>query len=244
MRDVVRTCFVCEKVFSPRSNRQQCCSFECGRIRIRDLPEQREKARLRANEWYKQNRRAVWAKNRKPPVFADCQRCGKNFRKHTRALFCSKDCQYQTWKEKNPDWARKVYPRYKARSNASSLAWHQKTRLSAPWDILITSAKVRAKKKGLPFNLTREWGKKHWTGFCALTGLAFAINPGKGRTLFSPSIDQIVASQGYTQDNCRFILWSVNSLKGAGTDQDVKIIAEAIMRNTRLNPATFLALPG
>lgn len=35
-------------------------------------------------------------------------------------------------------------------------------------------------------------------------------NPGTGRNPNAPSVDRIDSSRGYTVDNCRLILWSLN----------------------------------
>ncbi|MDE2097098.1 MAG: hypothetical protein KGL39_07620 [Patescibacteria group bacterium] len=109
--------------------------------------------------------------------------------------------------------------------------WRQteRTNLKArrPWHQSLLNARNRAAKKGYEFDLTREWAAATWTGFCAVSGLPFVF--GKQRRFpFSPSIDRIDSSRGYTQDNCRFVLFAVNSLKGNGTDEEMVKIAHAI----------------
>lgn len=42
-------------------------------------------------------------------------------------------------------------------------------------------------------------------------------------------MDRIDSSKGYTQDNCRFILFAVNSFKGVGTDALMLEIAQALL---------------
>lgn len=244
MRDVVRICFVCERTFSPRSNRQQCCSFECGRIRIRDLPEQREKSRLRANEWYRKNRNAVYAaRKRKPPIFLPCKHCGTTFQKKTGGLFCSKSCVAKYRRKTKPEWYKAAYLRHKNYSNRVSRERYYKTKASAPWEIMITMAKVRAKKEGLAFDLTNTWGAQRWTGHCEMTGLPFKIAK-KIRRPFSPSIDKIEAKNGYVQSNCRFVLWAINTMKGVGTDEEIFSIAKALISKTPVPSQAMLSLPG
>lgn len=94
---------------------------------------------------------------------------------------------------------------------------------------IVRATKNRAKRKGLPFDLTYKWTAAHYTGFCELTGLPFDLTPGK-RSLYSPSLDRIDNSKGYTQDNCRFILWGLNAFKSDSTDEDIKKIARALLK--------------
>lgn len=98
-----------------------------------------------------------------------------------------------------------------------------------PFRSLLAAAAIRANKRGLPFELTWEWARSVWTGNCSITNIPFVVGDGAGPAPFSPTIDRIDASKGYTPDNSRFILMGVNALKGRGTDADMYVIAEAIV---------------
>ena len=95
-----------------------------------------------------------------------------------------------------------------------------------PWAIART-ARGRAKKLGVEHNLTREWVEKTWTGRCAITNIPFVLRS-SSITAFSPSIDRKDNAKGYTQGNCRWVLFGVNAMKNVGTDADLKFIASAI----------------
>lgn len=225
----MRDCAECGSEFEPRIRRQRCCSSTCGDVFRRK--NNREDARQRTKEWRIKNPNYVRKYQKKiklPPRFAPCKHCGNEFQVKTKGEFCTRSCQGKHRRKTNPEWYRAAYQKDKPRSNADSLRRYYKTRVEAPWNILITAAKVRAKKKGIPFSLTSAWACSRWTGRCEITKLNFAIT-NSGRNPFSPSIDQIRPSKGYTQDNCRFILWSINAMKGAGTDEDVLRIAQAIV---------------
>lgn len=48
---------------------------------------------------------------------------------------------------------------------------------------------------------------------------------------FSPSVDKIKPELGYIENNCRWILLGLNSMKSTGTDTDMLYIAQALIHN-------------
>jgi hypothetical protein len=102
---------------------------------------------------------------------------------------------------------------------------------------LIGSARASAKKRGVPFDLTKDWLAARWTGYCELTGLPFATVSGparRGGRREGPSIDRVRAEEGYVQSNCRVILQAVNQFRGDGTDEEMLRIARALVRGRKL----------
>lgn len=75
----------------------------------------------------------------------------------------------------------------------------------------LIGARNRAKQKGMEFDLTKEWVKARSTN-CELSGLPFRpeYDGVHSRNPFAPSVDRIDSSRGYTQDNCRVILYCLN----------------------------------
>lgn len=128
------------------------------------------------------------------------------------------------WREQNPEQAHK--------NNRASYAAQ---RASFPWKESLRGCERRARAKGLEFTLSPEWAKATWTGLCTCSGLEFATErkEKKGPGMFSPSIDRIDPSKGYTPDNCRFVLSAVNSLKHAGSDSDMVKVAMALVENMK-----------
>lgn len=238
-------CEECGKGFVPRERRSRCCSPECRRIFYRKT--HREDAVRRTREWFAKNhekRRAWLDKQKKPPVYIGCKQCGKEIRKLGSRIFCTKTCQYKHRKQTNPQWYVDAYQRYKPRANAASMKRYHTARQKSPWQILVEVAKVRARQKNIPFDLTLDWAKERWTGRCELTDIPFVLGV-KIRGPFSPSIDQIKPNCGYTKDNSRFIIWAINSMKGVGSDKDVFDIAQAIVDRLGSNNASaVLSLPG
>lgn len=119
------------------------------------------------------------------------------------------------WIAENPERHLSVRQRYDAR-------W--------PFMRLLGKSRMRAKAAGLEHNLTKEWARARWTGKCELTGAEFKLTKGN-QNAFSPSIDRIDSSKGYTQDNCRIVLWAVNRFKGDESDEIMRQIARLIVGN-------------
>lgn len=136
-----------------------------------------------------------------------------------------KDCEKcARWNERNP-----------GKSNAAL----RQRRAETPWYAQVLAAGDRARngKIKLEYNLTAEWAEQTYTGYCSLTGLPFQVAyhapAGKsGGRPYSPSIDRINPLRGYVQDNCRWVLFAVNSFKGTMTDAEMLTIARALICQT------------
>jgi hypothetical protein len=153
-----------------------------------------------------------------------CAECDNEFepRNGNQKKFCSRKCSLK------PNARRLQEAGY-------PMAHYRLLRAQRAWLLPVWWAKARAKKANLPFSLTEEWAINRWTGHCEMTGLKFEIaQKGHKRSIWSPSIDRIAPTKGYTQDNCRFVLFGINSFKHAGTDEDIYRIAEALMANKPL----------
>jgi hypothetical protein len=213
-------CPECGKLFEKTHWRKRFCSFPCqNRTKARNWraanPEQakvldkrtREKCRdrrlPRMRAWHHANKNAQNAKRR---VW---------HHGHKEQANANRSALYYADHEQNKE-------KQKVRNYDS--------RIDTPWRKLLHSARQRACKKKVPFFLTDAWGEKSWTGRCAITNLPFEIGlRTSGPKMFSPSIDRIVPSLGYVPENCRFVLWAVNAFKSVGTDQDMILIARAIL---------------
>ena len=96
------------------------------------------------------------------------------------------------------------------------------------------TAKNRAAAKGWAFDLTPEWLQpKLEQGLCEATGIPLELSGGehKGYGHFrpwTPSLDRIDPTKGYTTDNVQVVCWIYNQAKGVGTHNDVVRLAEYI----------------
>lgn len=213
------TCQICQKPFLMVRHDQKFCSGDC---------------RYEAKQFYK---RLKWV-DRPDRDERNKQRMDRYYAKRGDVL-----AKQRLWREQNPEAARAkdkaTYERNKEQHIARTTEYkrlhpglqhtvYKNARTKRPWQLSLANAKNRSQKKGFAFDLTREWCERNWTGRCAITGLNFVFGT-QTHYPFSPSIDRVNSGLGYIQSNCRFVLFSVNSMRGNGTDEDMYKIAEAMI---------------
>ena len=99
--------------------------------------------------------------------------------------------------------------------------WRHKNRGSA----LVSSARVRAREKGLPFDLdATEIQRRIDIGRCELTGISFDLEGDWN----SPSLDRINPSLGYVMENVRIVLLALNLMMNKWGPEKVLQIADAL----------------
>jgi len=151
--------------------------------------------------------------------------------------------RYHALKEK-PGVSEKLNARQRSYYNASKddpeymkrlSEKYRRTAMRRMWDGIVRGAIKRAVAKNLPYDEDLlEWAPTVWTGRCALSGIEFRRNVGMGPGPFSPSIDRIQPELGYTKGNCRFILHAINAMKGSGSDEEMLLIARALVSRAAL----------
>lgn len=98
--------------------------------------------------------------------------------------------------------------------------------------------KRRATSFQIEFNLTVEWLEERLIkGVCEVSGVPFELDTyGKGHDKFySPSVDRIDNSKGYTIDNCRMVLFAFNAGKHTGSDSDFIKLIQGLIANGYCN---------
>lgn len=100
-------------------------------------------------------------------------------------------------------------------------------------EMMIWNARTRAKKLGLACDLTEAWVRaKIEADRCELTNATFDLRPTSKfkHNPFSPSIDRIDCSRGYTMDNCRVVLTAMNLALNAFGELIFEYIAQAYLK--------------
>ena len=92
-------------------------------------------------------------------------------------------------------------------------------------------ARTRAKKNGIPFDLTKEDIQKLWddcSGTCEILKIKMepTIQTGKWDRWNCPSLDKIDPSKGYKKGNVRIISHKANTLKGDATLEQVQSLLD------------------
>lgn len=79
-------------------------------------------------------------------------------------------------------------------------------------------------------SLTKEWiANKIAGGFCEASGLPFDLDSGRPARPFTPSLDRIDPTKGYTPENTQVVCWIYNRAKGVHDHQAVLILAKALV---------------
>lgn len=104
---------------------------------------------------------------------------------------------------------------------------------------LFNSARSRAKKFNMDFNLTHEDIETPLTdGFCEASGIAFDLRPPQGTRLnpVSPSIDRKNNNNGYTKGNVQVVCNMYNCGKGEAAELDFIAMCVAVAERNADRP--------
>lgn len=85
----------------------------------------------------------------------------------------------------------------------------------------VGGARTRARKSGVPFNITNEYIHAIYTGVCPVLGAQLVV--GTGRThKFSPSIDKFVPELGYVEGNVAIVSHRANAIKSDASAEEIE----------------------
>lgn len=125
----------------------------------------------------------------------------------------------------------KVQKLYKSKIYRDSKIEYQKSRRKDPRILLLSSAKSRAKKGGLAFNLTIE--DIIVPEFCPILNVKLERKPyGKGGSFLpaSPSLDKINPLLGYIKGNVMVISMKANAMKYNATKEELITFSKNILK--------------
>lgn len=121
--------------------------------------------------------------------------------------------------------------RYNKKWNASTkgyeakLRWKEKDPINAWACSAVGGAKARAEKKGLPFDLDKEYVRSICTLQCPVFGTPFVWH-GKALRPDSPSLDRIEPNKGYVRGNVVVISVKANAIKSDATVEEIQTVAD------------------
>ena len=126
-----------------------------------------------------------------------------------------------------------------ALTSLTKLDYKQRYKLRDPkktWTAYaIRDAKNRAKKKGLPFNISLEYLRTIVPDVCPIFGTAFKWM-GNGKIVpESPSLDRIVPSLGYIEGNVAIISSRANNIKSYATWQEILMVSNWVKAQVEQN---------
>lgn len=118
----------------------------------------------------------------------------------------------------------RAHAKYREKNHEKYIAWRRewlhRTRARQLW----LSARARAKRKGVPFEISVD--DIFVPEFCPVLGIKLEQGRGKGRRDHSPTLDRIEPSLGYVRGNIAVISGRANTLKSNGTPEEhVRIAA-------------------
>jgi hypothetical protein len=122
---------------------------------------------------------------------------------------------------------RKNYGLY---AGMSLKEYHQSYRLRNPEQCLLSSARSRAKRRNIPFNLTIE--DIVIPEVCPVLGIPLTRNLGNhGGTNSSATIDRIVPEKGYVKGNIQVLSMLANNMKASATGDELVKFAKWVLEN-------------
>lgn len=183
--------------------------------------------------WRCQAERPERSFNRRQEV---CRPCGAVL----SALFRRRHPGYAARKGREAYRREENAARY-ARYRENFLARNRAARLTARPRLLslLTSARGRAKRKGLGYSLSPRWISARFEeqeGRCLLTGIAFDFAPTSRSRHFapwSPSIHRKNPDLGYTPRNAVIVCTAVNLAINRFTEEEFARVCRAFLRRRR-----------
>jgi hypothetical protein len=133
----------------------------------------------------------------------------------------------KTYKEAHPGAEAEYSREYRKRHKAEYLEWEAQRREDRPEEALFFRARIRARKDGLPFTITRS--DIVIPEMCPVLGIPLRRNVGgKAGNDNSPTVDKIIPALGYTPSNSAVISSRANRLKSDATSEELRRIADWI----------------
>lgn len=111
--------------------------------------------------------------------------------------------------------------RCKSCHKTHTLESRQRRKQQSPIKWMLKEVEYRAKKKGIPFDLTEK--DIVIPEVCPILGIPLVFNEGHGKDN-SPSLDRFIPELGYVKGNVAVISYRANTIKSSATLQEVAAV--------------------
>ena len=163
-------------------------------------------------------------------ICRDCESSGaKKRNKKNREFYTRNRKSKSTVWERSGYASKEAYYKYHKEYYKKNKDKISQAKKDDKWTYRLQHAKLRAKEKGLEFNLTREFLESIYVQFCPILGTELSYG-GTGRIVpESATIDRIDNSKGYTTDNVQILSYKANRMKSDATHDELKAFANYIL---------------
>ena len=118
---------------------------------------------------------------------------------------------------------------YREANKERMAAWKKAHKKANKEKYMLMSARKRAKKNNIPFNLTEDYLKSIYPSDMICPVLGFEMSVGldeNGRPDTSPSLDRIIPEKGYVQGNVVVVSTRANVIKSNATPEEIRKVAD------------------
>lgn len=130
-------------------------------------------------------------------------------------------------KKRRAEIAKEWYHKHKKKVSLRRKELRPLRRLKCPENQLFHSAKSRAKRYGLEFNITKD--DIVVPDVCPLLGIRLKINYGTVGP-DSPTVDRIIPTKGYVRGNVMVISSRANSIKQNASVSEIELLVSNLKR--------------
>lgn len=139
---------------------------------------------------------------------------------------CCKEVHAESYKKnkrKVLDSQKIYYIKNKEKIARTNKKYREKMKIVSPKNQMVTSARNRAKKQGLDFNITKY--DFEIPEVCPILGIDLFKSDRSGANPNSPSLDRLVPSKGYTKGNVWVISKLANYMKNSASFDELMMFA-------------------
>jgi hypothetical protein len=139
-----------------------------------------------------------------------------------------KECYYKNKRVRDSRSGYNKRPDVRAKTNATQKLAYRRRSTRNPALALWRSARNRASKKGLPFNI--EVSDIEVPSICPVLGIAIGAGYSTRDRAHAATIDRVVPALGYVKGNIQVISFRANMLKCDATVEEIEAVLAYVRR--------------